>query len=648
MSLLTLSSVSLAYGADTLLEGVSFSVAPGEGWGVVGRNGTGKTSLFRIMAGLQEPTSGTVSLRPGATVALLDQYRDFGAARTVWEAAASGYRELLELEAVLARESKRLEELGSRVREEDLARFGREQERFEHLGGYDFRARVDAILQGLGFDAQEARARPLDLLSGGERGRVGLAGQLAAPSDLLLLDEPTNHLDLETIEWLKGHLREGGRTVMVISHDRAFLDDWADHVLHLAEGTAQAYRGGYSAFVRQRDEARLALLRKVDAQRKEVAREEAFIRKHISGQKTAQAQSRRKKLARLPRLSPPPDEEDAMALRFDALERGGDQVVVLEHLSVSVPGRTLLAGFSSVVRRGDVIAVVGPNGSGKTTLLATLLGDREPTRGQARLGAGITPGWFRQDHAHLPAEKSLFDCVADARPQWNRGKVQGHLGRFGFSGDAVLRRTDSLSGGERARVALALITLQGANLLALDEPTNHLDVESIEALEDALDAFPGTVLLVSHDRALLRELATRIWALEEGGVVDYPGPFVDWERKAAERAADRAAGARERDRRERGVLKDERKRVAEARKVDQAARRALRRGVERAETEVQELEKEVLSLEGALADPSLHQGGAEGAREAGRLNGLLRQTRARLDEAMDRWERAVEADEEMR
>lgn len=635
------------FGAERLFADVNLTVASGQRWGVVGRNGTGKTTLFRILAGSVEPTKGQVYRRPGLIMTLLDQNRDFGEARTVWEAAAMGYGELLSLERRLARESERLAELGSRVTEKDLAGFGREQERFEREGGYAFRSRIDAVLQGLGFDAEEARNRPLSQLSGGERGRVGLAGQLAAPADLLLLDEPTNHLDLVTIEWLKRHLAEVGSTVMVISHDRAFLDDMADHVLHLAQGTATPYRGGYSDFVRQRDQARLTLERRVAEQKKEIAKEEDFIRKHIAGQKTAQAQSRRKRLARLPRLSPPPSEEETMGVRFDHSQRGGDQVLVVEDLSVAVPGRTLVTGFSAVARRGDIIALVGPNGAGKTTLLATLLGEREPLRGSVKLGAGITPAWFRQDHAHLPAARSLYDCVADARPAWSRGQIQGHLGRFGFSGDSAMRITDSLSGGERARVALALLTLRSTNLLALDEPTNHLDVESIEALEDALEVFPGTVLLVSHDRALLRELATRVWAFRGDLIRDYPGPFVDWETEVAEEEEARRALLKEQERAERGTARARRKREAQARKGNQAARRAVRRAVEEAESSVQEEEGAIRRLEAALADEGLYNGSAEGAREAGRLNIALRDARARLEEALERWTEAVEAEEEL-
>jgi ATP-binding cassette, subfamily F, member 3 len=643
VTILAFSSVSMTFGAHRLFSDVSFNVAQGERWGIMGRNGTGKTTLLRLIMGTLEPTAGTITRRSGLRTTLLDQLRDFGDARTVWEAAARGYQELVALERSLARESERLGELGHRVTDADLVRFDRAQERFQHLGGYTFHARVDAVLQGLGFDAAEARERPLANLSGGERGRVGLAAQIAAPADLVLLDEPTNHLDLGTIDWLREYLADSGRTVMVISHDRAFLDDLADHILHLAQGSATPYRGGYSSFVFQRDQALLTLERQAAEQRKEIARQEEFIRRNIAGQKTAQAQARRRRLARLPRLSPPPEEDDPMAVRFELSARGGDQVLVADGLGVSVGSRALVEGFSAVARRGDVIAVVGPNGAGKTTLLATLLGERPPAAGTVQAGAGITPAWYRQDHTHLPAGKTVYACVADARPTWSRGQIQNHLGRFNFSGDEVKRTTDSLSGGERSRVALALITLRGSNLLALDEPTNHLDVESIEAIEDALESYPGTVLLVSHDRALLRELSTRVWAFRDGRLHDYPGPFVDWEEKVAEEEAERTATALQAERENREAGKARLRKVAEAKRKEGAPLRSAKRAVEGAEKRVHLAEEEVATIEGALADPSLYGGGPNGLQEAARLTTALKEAKDALDQAMVLWAEAMEA-----
>ncbi|HSJ64199.1 MAG TPA: ABC-F family ATP-binding cassette domain-containing protein [Gemmatimonadaceae bacterium] len=639
MTILSLSAIRVDFGATTLLRDVTFTVGAGECWGIVGRNGAGKTTLFRLISNAMQPTSGAVARAPGLRFALLDQYRDFGDAATIWEAAAQGYREVLALERRIAEQAERLAVLGSGITEADLERFGRDQERFAHMGGYDFHARVDAVVQGLGFDAEEAKTRSLDGLSGGERGRVGLAAQLAAPADVVLLDEPTNHLDLDTIDWLKRYLREFGETVLVISHDRAFLDETVDHVLHVAHGTATAYRGGYSAFVTQRAERMLTLERQVAAQRRMIAKEEDYIRRNIAGQNSAQAKGRRTRLERLPRLSPPPSESETMALRFDAGERGGDQVIVAEKLGIRMGDRWLVRDFTAVARRGDVIALVGPNGAGKTMLLATLLGRRTPTTGSARLGGGITAEWFRQDMAQVPADQRMYDCIADRRPMWTRGQIQGHLGRFGFSGDEVLRSTATLSGGEKARIALALMMLSHANLLVLDEPTNHLDVESIEALEDALDEYGGTVVLVSHDRAVMRELATRVWAFEGDRLVDFDGPFVEWESRGAERAAVRQA---ERAREASSSREVDRRGGTRAPRRDGKAAARAKRDAEQREQDVQDAEARVAELEAALADGTLYDGSAEGARRAGGLTTQLAEARAALDAAMERWLASVD------
>ena len=635
MTILSFSDVAVTFGATTLLQGVSFTVAEGERWGIVGRNGAGKSTLFRLVTGELEPSKGIVSRANDLRLSLLDQHRDFGTASTVWDAAAHAYHPLMALETSLAKQAERLAELGDAVTESDLERFGRDQERFMHAGGYEFHARVDAVLQGLGFDAGESKTRALAGLSGGERGRVGLAAQLVAPADLVLLDEPTNHLDLETTEWVKQYLHEFGETVLVISHDRAFLDDTVDHVLHVSAGTAVGYRGGYSAFVTQRAERELTLQRQVTQQRKAIAKEEDFIRRNIAGRNSAQAKGRRARLERLPRLSPPPGEGDAMSLRLETDERGGDQVVVADRLTVAIGDRVLVQDFSAVARRGDVIALVGPNGAGKTTLLSTLVGDRAPTSGRSDFGGSVTPAWFRQDLAQVPANRTIYDCIADRRATWTRGHIQGHLGAFGFSGDEVLRNTDVLSGGERARVALALITLERANLLILDEPTNHLDVESIEALEDAIDEYEGTVILVSHDRAFLRELATRVWAFDGTRIEDYGGPFVEWERMAADRSRRRAAMAAEAEQAAKAAEREKARRAAAKTAPSEDPRKAKRDAEER-ERAVERAEARVAELEAALANPALY-GDADGARTAAALNRHLEAARRELEAAMERW-----------
>ena len=628
---------AVEYGGTTLLEDVTFTVARGERWGVVGRNGTGKTTLFRLLTGEQAPSRGTVARASGLRFALMDQHRELAGAETVWEAAAGAFRDLLELERSLAAQAAALAEAGDRCTPAMLARYDRDLERFEREGGYGVPARIDAVLHGLGFDPDGARGRPCLSLSGGEWGRLALARQLVVPADVLLLDEPTNHLDLETTRWLEDYLRALDATVLLISHDRAFLQGVVDHVLHLEGGTAFAYAGDYASFVHQRAERRLAEARAFTRQARAIAAEEDYIRRNIAGNNSAQARGRRRRLERLERLGPPPGDEGAMALRFPADERGSDQVLVAESVSLEIGGRLLLRDFSGTIRRGDVLGLIGPNGAGKSTLLGALTGERPLAGGRLRVPDSVRIGYYRQDLGRIPPGDTLYDIVAHLRPQWGRGAIQAHLGRFGFSGDAVQRRPTTLSGGERARVALAVLTLSGANFLVLDEPTNHLDVESVEALEDALDAFEGTVLLVSHDRALLRALTSRLWVLRDGSITEYPGGFADWEAAELERAtaaaqpAARQARARRPDRRR----EDDRQRRG-------ADRRAAERAVAEAESAVGQWEFRVAELQAVLEDPALYAA-TDGGPRAAALGRELADARAELDRAVERWAAAAHA-----
>jgi ATP-binding cassette, subfamily F, member 3 len=641
MTQLAAGGVAVEFGATTIFENVSFTVARGERWGIVGRNGTGKTTLFKLILGELAPARGSVSRVAGLRIAHLEQHRDFGDASTVWEAAAGGFAELLNLEASLAEQVARLAELGERATPQQLAQYDRDLERFSREGGYTYAPRVDAVLHGLGFDPDDARTRPLERLSGGERGRVGLASQLVAPADILLLDEPTNHLDLDTTQWLERYLKTFGQTVMLISHDRAFLDSVVDHVLHFEGGTATPYTGSFADFVQQREERRLALQRSFDQQRRVIAKEEDYIRRNIAGQNSAQAKGRRTRLARLPRLSPPPDAEAVMALRLDAGQRGGDQVLVAERVALRTADRTLLEDFSARVLRGDVIGFVGPNGAGKSTLLRAIVAEQALARGTLRLGASIIVAHYRQDMAQVPTDKTLYEIIQDLRPMWERGAIQGHLGRFGFSGDEVHRDADTLSGGERARVALAMIVLARANLLLLDEPTNHLDVESIETLEDALESYGGTVILVSHDRALLRSTATRTWVLHGGRITDYAGTFGEWETVSAERAHAAAVAAEEDEALRRTHERQQMRRPDSASRDSRAVRRTAQRELERAEKDVAQLETRVSEITTALEDPHLYTTPG-GISRAQTLGAELDTTRAALDAAIARWERAVE------
>lgn len=642
MTLIAFSAVGIDFGARTLFSDVSFRIAARDRWGVVGRNGTGKTTLFRLLTGELEPTRGTLARQPGVRVSLLEQHRDFGEATTVWEAAAGELADLLALEKSLIDQAHAL---GNDASDEALARYGRDLERFEHQGGYTATSRIDAVLHGLGFDPAVARETPVRVLSGGERGRLGLARQLVSPADVLLLDEPTNHLDLDTTQWLEQYLKEIDRTVLLISHDRAFLDGTVDHVLHFEGGTATPYAGGYQAFVALRAERRLAQQRAYEQQRRVVERERDYIARNIAGQNTRQAKGRRKRLDRLPRLSEPVADEDSMAVRFDVGARGGVVVASASRVSVSVPERLLIENFTSTVRRGDVLGFLGANGAGKSTLLRALFGEHPLDAGELRTGPSISAGYYRQDLSQVPLDKTLYEAIADLRPNWERRLVQGHLGRFGFSGEEVQRRAATLSGGERARVGLAMLMLSRANLLVLDEPTNHLDVESIEALEDAIERYDGTVILVSHDRELLRALTSRVWVLHDRHITEYDGGFADWEEVSAERqhaASVRAAEEEALQRmHERKKVSRNNRREQESRDEHRRARRLAQREMEEAEAQVLELEQAIATLTTSLEDPARYTH-AEGVAEARQLGEQLERSKRELDQALQRWGKATE------
>jgi ATP-binding cassette subfamily F protein 3 len=642
MTLLSVNNVSVEFGATTLLKDVSFTVAAGDRWGIIGRNGAGKTTLFRLITGEMSPTSGTVARPNAVRVSLLEQHRDFGNATTVWEAAAGAFAQLFALEKSIAEQASRMSESST---EPELERYGRDLERFEQQGGYMIAPRIDAVLDGLGFNPELARVTPLAGLSGGERGRLALAGQLVSPADILLLDEPTNHLDLDTTRWLEQYLSELQSTVILISHDRAFLSAVVDHVLHIEGLTTFSYAGTYESFVEQRNLRRLTQQRSFEKERKFFAKEQDYIARNIAGVNSKQAKGRRKRIERMPRLSAPVGGEPVMSPTFQARERGGDRVISAEHVKIDVPGRTLITDFTATLMRGDVVGLIGPNGAGKTTLLRVLFGEHPIAGGELKLGGGIDAGYYRQDLSQLPLDKSLYDTIAELRPLWERGQIQNHLGAFEFSGDEVQRRVGSLSGGERARLALSILMLGGGNLLVLDEPTNHLDVESIEALEDAVANYDGSVLLISHDRALLRALTTRVWMLHDKRIIDFDGSFEEWEEVAAERLHAARVRAAESEARHRV---HERQAVERPHRPDRDKRASARKARERmlaAETRVGELEKIVDRLTSTLDDPSLYTT-VGGSQRAGVLGKELDEARTQLDAAIAEWEQAsVQVDE---
>ena len=519
-----------------LFEGVSFKVERRERLALSGPNGAGKTTLLRMLAGETGIDGGQLVLDKGTRVALHDQRPPLEVGLTLREYALSGARDLLELEEELRRLEAAM--AAGEHGPETLTRYSAAQARLEHAGGYAWRERSLTALRGLGF-AEDDLDRPLQTFSGGELTRASLARSLAGDPDLLLLDEPTNHLDVERLEWLEKTLVGMDAAVVLVAHDRWFLEAVATAVLELEAGRSTYFPGEWHVWRREKAARMLDASKSIERYNADIARLQRFVdRFRYKKSKAKQAQAKLTHIGRLKKEKAVASDELALLTRrsrrlgFEFLNppRSGRTVVETDGLSLSAGDKRLMDGVSLAVERGEHVALVGPNGSGKTTLLETLLGRRGPDAGAVRLGHGVVPAYFSQHEAELDERGSVLDC-AQSMTGLRRAEAQNLLGRFLFSGwEAHEKPVSVLSGGERRRLALAIVVASGANLLVLDEPTNHLDLESREALEAALENFPATVLLVSHDRALLDAVAERTLAVENGAVHSYDGGWADYVR----------------------------------------------------------------------------------------------------------------------
>jgi ATP-binding cassette subfamily F protein 3 len=514
---LTAHNLSKSYGAEDIFSGITFSVPHRARIGLVGANGVGKTTLLRILLGMEEPSAGSIHLARGARLGYLPQEAGFDSALTLWDEMLKTFSDLLERQAELTRLEEAMRHPGQA--EAALVTYGTRQHEFDLLGGYTYEQRIHQTLTGLGFSRAD-ELRPVSQLSGGQRTRARLAQLLLSNPDLLLLDEPTNHLDIEAIEWLEKYFSDWQGAVFIVSHDRYFLDRVVDHVYEMTPAL-EIYRGNYSAYIHQRSERYQRRLAEYQEQQEFIEKEEDYIRRNIAGQNTSQAKGRLKRLERMleeTRLAPP-RQSRKLSLKLQAGGRSGDLVIRTRGLQVGYAdeGHPLFTAPDLVLERGECAAIIGPNGAGKTTFLKTLLGLIPPYAGEAQLGASLKVSYFAQAHELLHEEWTLMDEISTVAVKMQPGEIRDYLAKFLFTGDDVFKTVSVLSGGERGRLALALLALQGANLLLLDEPTNHLDIPAQEVLQSILADFRGTILLVSHDRYLIDALATQVWeVLPEG------------------------------------------------------------------------------------------------------------------------------------
>ncbi len=605
MSLLNFSSLSKSYGPHDIFISLSGAVPHGARIGVVGPNGIGKTTLLRLFAGLEEPSGGVIYRARGLHVGYLPQEAVSGVLsdeKTLWAEMLTAFSDLLACEAEL----RQLEHDMADPSKFDsvMERYGHLQEQFERGGGYTYETRIKQTLTGLGFDAGDYE-RPIVQLSGGQKTRALLARLLLESPDLLILDEPTNHLDISAVEWLETFLSEWNGSALIVSHDRYFLDEVVNKVWDITPARIDEYNGNYSAFVVQRAERRERQLLEYEAQQAMIAKEEDYIRRNIAGQNTAQAKGRRRRLERLKAtegsIVDRPRELDTLKLKLQTDLRSGDRVLETYDLVVGYhdDGKPLFAAPDMLLWRGEVAALIGPNGTGKTTFLKTLLDPLRvpPLKGRVKLGSSLKIGYFAQAHEGLHPERTVIEELQSAR-EMPLGAARDYAAKFLFTGDDVFKKVEVISGGERGRVALAKLALEGANFLLLDEPTNHLDIPSQEILEAVLSDFDGTILLVSHDRYLIDALATQIWSLESGKLEVFRGSyreFVEFRR--------REPGARKQEAEVRGQKSEARGRKAgDGKKQPTASRQQPPANDRRRAHRIQELESLIDSLEKRLGE----------------------------------------------
>jgi len=626
--------VSKSFGARRILHEVSFRVTPGDRLAVVGRNGEGKTTLLRIIAGQLAPDAGRVSLPKGARIALHDQRPPLEVAgRTLEAYVAEGMADAMASEAELAELEARMAagDAGPQV----LAAYERAHATLERAGGYQWRSWMVRVTRGLGIP--DARlADPLTVFSGGELTRASLARALVARPDILLLDEPTNHLDVQSTEWLEDAIAEMGCAVVLVSHDRYFLESIATAVLELDQGRSKLWPFGYSRFRKERALAAAVQAKEAERTAAEIARLERFVERWRAGTRSRQAKSRSKRLRRIAR---PEINRSAKALAFGFPPVAASGRVVLEahRMTVAVGERVLIDQADVVIERGERVAIVGPNGAGKTTLLETIIGLRPPTTGRIGIGHRVDLSYYSQHDQDLRGDRTIVDTIL-AETALTRTQARTMLGAFLFPGELADRRVADLSGGERRRLQLALLVARGGNLLVFDEPTNHLDAESREALEEALDAYAGTIVLVSHDRALIDAVATRTLAIEDGTLVARDGGWADL---LQARAGARTAGPEAARTAEPGqpATASPASSNAAGSQGARSAKGGAGRRVRQLETKIHRLEVELAVLDAQLADP-------ETARDhvrSSELGDRYRKLQEDLSWALAEWEDAAEA-----
>lgn len=641
--ILSCQNISKSFGTDEILKNVSFHIEANEKAAIVGINGAGKSTLLKIIMQKETPDTGEVILAKDATIGYLAQYQDVSGHRTIYEEVLDAKKNIIEMEERLRGMEAQMNTLTGQELETLLDGYHRLSHEFELLGGYTYRSEVTGILKGLGFVESEFD-RQMSELSGGQKTRVSLGKLLVTKPDVLLLDEPTNHLDMESIQWLEGFLMNYKGAVVIVSHDRYFLDRVVTKVVEIFQHQGFVYQGNYTEFAKKKAKIREDLLKQYYNQQREIKHQEEVIAKLKSFNREKsikRAESREKMLDKIERLEKPTDENTDIHIVLEPDVTSGNDVLTVEHLRKAFGTHTLFDDLSFEIKRGERVALIGNNGTGKTTILKIINELIPADGGTIVLGSNVHIGYYDQEHQLLHMEKTIFEEIADDYPQLNHTKIRNVLAAFLFTNDDVFKRIADLSGGERGRVSLAKLMLSDANFLILDEPTNHLDITSKEILESALNQYTGTVFFVSHDRYFINQTATRILDLTGGTIVNYIGNYDYYLEKHDEltriyvEAEPKAQAAQMT---EQTVAQDgsgtDKKADWQAQKAEQARIRKLENTLKKAEERIAELEDLIAGIDEECADPA----NATNSAKLGELTGRQNEYRSELEKCYEEWE----------
>ena len=643
---LIVDKVAKAFGINEIFKNVSFMVDKGEHLGLVGVNGSGKTTLLRCLLNPEYVDSGVIKFEPGISVGYVQQgFTDI--AGTIWEFMMNSCSEVLNLRAKLQQLEEASADLDGEALEETLEEYARVTKRYEHIDGYNLEARIKRVLIGLGYK-EDWWEKDATTLSGGQKTRLMLAAALVRNPDFMILDEPTNHLDIVMTQWLEGYLREFRGGLIVVSHDRAFLDNVATRILEMEGGKLQSFKGNYTKYLEQKAIQTQTLEAAYAAQQDYIARTEAYIRRFKAGIKSKMARGRQSQLDRLERIDAPVYNEE-FELRLPPAAECADRVLIMEDLTIGYGDNVLAKGINLTLRRGEKAALLGANGTGKTTLLKTILGEVDPLKGRTKIGNRVQIGYFSQTYERLNPKQTLLENFV-IEYGFTEEHTRSMLGGMLFHGDDVFKEIGTLSGGQKARLVLLKLVLDGANCLVLDEPTNHLDIMARETVEAALTAFDGTVLVVSHDRYFVNEIADRIWEIEDLEVKDYKGNYEFYQeerKKQAELLAEREAELeKERAYAEQQAKKNAPQAVPEKVEAKNKQRRyspdEAKKLLPKVELSIREQEAMMKLLEMKMADPANHADPAQSAAMAAEHD----EYESKIMELMEKWEQLMEASEE--